>query len=280
MSIVTYSFAGAKQAATPAVPKAADLSEAAVAQALRAMAANQDRQRAKTKARGEVRGGGKKPWAQKGTGRARAGSNRSPLWRGGGITFGPDGSSRARQELPRKLRQAVRLWLLAKRATDGTVVVLSGPAKLERTKDAATLLGKAGVTGPVLAVMTKAQLPTARGFNNIDRLQLVSTDDVSLDLLARYGTVVASQDAWQTLTGEAKPKVAKPVSAKSKIADKPQAKAAPKAKSAAKAASADAKPGAQSAAKPKAKPAPKKDAAMPTAKKPAAKKPAPKKESA
>lgn len=224
--ISAYSFAGAKQAAKPAIPKPPDLSTAAVGQALRAMSANQDRQRAKVKDRGEVRGGGRKPWKQKGTGRARAGSSRSPIWRGGGVTFGPDGSSRPRQELPRKLRQATKLWLLAQRATDDTVVVLSGTAKLERTKDAAALFTKIGISGPALVVLTAEQLPTALGFRNLDRVQMAQVTDVSLADLARYSTVVASQDAWAALTAVTKP-TPKPTVVKATKAAPGRATAAP-----------------------------------------------------
>lgn len=204
MSIMSYSMTGTKSASKPVLPKASGISEQAVSQAIRSMVANEDRQRAKTKDRGEVSGGGRKPWRQKGTGRARVGSNRSPIWRGGGITFGPDGSARPKKDVPKKLKSAVRLWLLAQRAEHGTVVVLSGTPKIERTKDGAKLVQKLGLTEKTLIVVTNEQLAGSRGLRNLADCELKQVGDVSLGTLARYGSVVATDDAWKALTAAPK----------------------------------------------------------------------------
>lgn len=100
-------------------------------------AANRRRGTAKTKRRGEVSGGGKKPWKQKGTGRARQGSIRAPHWRHGGIAFGPRPRSYAK-EIPRKVRQAALLGALSARAREGRVVLLDAarPAPLAAPKTA------------------------------------------------------------------------------------------------------------------------------------------------
>jgi large subunit ribosomal protein L4 len=88
-----------------------------------------------TKIRGEVRGGGRKPWRQKGTGRARAGSNRSPLWRGGGIVFGPRPRSYA-YPLPKKLRRLALKMALSSKLETGKLVVLDDyPHTAPKTKD-------------------------------------------------------------------------------------------------------------------------------------------------
>jgi len=88
-----------------------------------------------TKSRGEVRGGGHKPWRQKGTGRARAGSTRSPLWRGGGIVFGPQPRSYA-YPLPKKLRRLALKMALSSKLETGKLVVLDGyPHTAPKTKD-------------------------------------------------------------------------------------------------------------------------------------------------
>ena len=93
-----------------------------------------------TKTRGEVRGGGHKPWRQKGTGRARAGSNRSPLWRGGGIVFGPRPRSYA-YPLPKKLRRLALKMALSSKLEAGKLVVLDGyPHTAPKTKDFLAIL--------------------------------------------------------------------------------------------------------------------------------------------
>ena len=93
-----------------------------------------------TKTRGEVRGGGRKPWRQKGTGRARAGSNRSPLWRGGGIIFGPQPRSYA-YPLPKKLRRLALKMALSSKLETGKLVVLDGyPHTAPKTKDFLAIL--------------------------------------------------------------------------------------------------------------------------------------------
>ncbi len=93
-----------------------------------------------TKTRGEVSGGGRKPWRQKGTGRARAGSNRSPVWKGGGTTFGPRPRSYA-YTLPKKVRRLALKMALSSKLENGQLVVLEGyPHSEPRTKDFVAVL--------------------------------------------------------------------------------------------------------------------------------------------
>ena len=93
-----------------------------------------------TKTRGEVSGGGRKPWRQKGTGRARAGSNRSPVWKGGGTTFGPRPRSYA-YTLPKKVRRLALKMALSSKLESGQLVVLEGyPHTAPRTKDFVAVL--------------------------------------------------------------------------------------------------------------------------------------------
>ena len=93
-----------------------------------------------TKTRGEVRGGGRKPWRQKGTGRARAGSNRSPVWKGGGTTFGPRPRSYA-YTLPKKVRRLALKMALSSKLTSGQLLVLEGyPFEAPKTKDFVAVL--------------------------------------------------------------------------------------------------------------------------------------------
>ncbi len=93
-----------------------------------------------TKTRGEVSGGGRKPWRQKGTGRARSGSNRSPVWKGGGTTFGPRPRSYA-YTLPKKVRRLALKMALSSKLENGQLVVLEGyPHNEPRTKDFVAVL--------------------------------------------------------------------------------------------------------------------------------------------
>jgi len=96
---------------------------------------------AKTKTRSEVRGGGRKPWRQKGTGRARHGSIRSPIWRGGGVTFGPSPEKKYQIELPKKMRKKALYMVLSGKAKEGEILILDKlNLKTGKTKEAVKLL--------------------------------------------------------------------------------------------------------------------------------------------
>lgn len=114
-----------------------------VHQIMVSLAANKRQTSAHTKFRGEVRGGGKKPWRQKGTGRARHGSSRSPIWRGGGITFGPRNEKIFEREIPKKMRRKALFMVLSEKAKNKQLVVLD-KIDLEKgkTKEMAIVLSK------------------------------------------------------------------------------------------------------------------------------------------
>ena len=118
---------------------------------------------ASTKTRSEVRGGGKKPWRQKGTGRARHGSSRSPIWVGGGVVFGPHPRSYS-VKVNKKMRAAALRSALADKANDGAVWVLDGFSET-KTKAAAAALKAAGLDGKVLIVLD----PEDEGSETVDR---------------------------------------------------------------------------------------------------------------
>ena len=107
------------------------------------MQSNKRQGTAHTKDRGEVRGGGKKPWKQKGTGRARHGSNRSPIWIGGGVTFGPTNEKNYKKVLPKKIRKAALLSILSAKAKDKDILVVEGiEIKEPKTKIIKPILDK------------------------------------------------------------------------------------------------------------------------------------------
>jgi large subunit ribosomal protein L4 len=126
-----------------------------------------------TKTRSEMRGGGAKPWAQKGTGRARAGSSRSPIWRGGGVALGPKPRSYV-QRTPKKMVRLALRSALSDRAADGNVLVVdSWTFETPRTKDARTALEALGATGRVLVVLGNDDGIAARSFRNLPDVQVL-----------------------------------------------------------------------------------------------------------
>lgn len=208
MSIKVVDYAGKATTGTFKIPEHKTLPAATVATVLRAVTANADRQQPLTKTRANVRGGGRKPWRQKGTGRARAGTIRSPLWRGGGVTFGPIGQTRAYRNINRNVRQAALATLLAARAEGGRLVVVKGTANLGKTKDAAALFGSLGWSGRALFVATTDELPDVVGVRNLAAAEFTSSDDLNLGDLGRAGGVVFTEAAFNQMTNKPTPKAA------------------------------------------------------------------------
>jgi len=135
---------------------------------------------AATKTRGLVSGGGKKPWRQKGTGRARSGSTRSPLWRGGGTTFGPTPRDYGYAFPKKKYRAALRGVLTAK-LNDGALLVVErldlGEAK---TKQVAQILKKLDATGRTVIVASAIDERLARAVRNIPKVKLLPVQGLNV----------------------------------------------------------------------------------------------------
>jgi large subunit ribosomal protein L4 len=142
-------------------------------QAVVAYLANQRHGAASTKERGDVKGGGQKPFRQKGTGRARAGTIRSPLHRGGGVVFGPHPRS-YRQSLPKKVRRLALQSALSSQAKDGAVVVVDEPRFSEpKTKRFAELLDKMNIDDKkILFVMEKPTPEIVKSARNIQGVRI------------------------------------------------------------------------------------------------------------
>lgn len=132
-----------------------------------------------TKTRAEVRGGGAKPWKQKGTGRARAGSSRSPIWRGGGVALGPKPRS-YEQRTPKKMKRLALASALSDRAADDKVIVVDAWGfDTPRTKDAVTALGALDVSGKALIVLTPDDVTAWKSFRNLTGCHVLTTGELN-----------------------------------------------------------------------------------------------------
>jgi large subunit ribosomal protein L4 len=134
-----------------------------------------------TKTRAEVRGGGAKPWRQKGTGRARQGSIRAPHWRGGGVTHAPKPRS-YKQRTPKKMIRAALAQALSDRRADDKVIVLdTWGIDTPSTKGAVEVLGKLGVDGRVLVVLTRdeADVPVWKSLRNLQHVHAISAGELN-----------------------------------------------------------------------------------------------------
>ena len=134
---------------------------------------------ANTKTRAEVRGGGRKPWRQKGLGRARHGSIRSPQWKGGGVVFGPKPRSFA-QRTPRKMRRLALRSALSIRASEDRVLVIDAfDWEVPTTKGAVALLAALEATGKTLVVLSRSDLVAERSFRNIEGVNVLPVDQLN-----------------------------------------------------------------------------------------------------
>jgi len=154
-----------------------------------------------TKTRAEVRGGGAKPFRQKGTGRARQGSTRAPHWSGGGVALGPKPRS-YRQRTPKKMVRLALLSALSDRAVEARVVVIDEWSfAAPRTKDAVAALGAIGVTGKVLVVVADGDEVTARSFRNLPDVQLLRSSELNAYDVLCNDWIVFSRDTLPTTAG-------------------------------------------------------------------------------
>jgi len=155
------------------------ISEALIHQAVVTYLANQRKGLASTKTRGEVRGGGIKPWRQKGTGRARVGSIRSPLWRGGGVTFGPKPHSYYK-DLPQKMKTMALKSALNAKLRDKEILILSDlKVASHKTKDFSKIVKSLKLDGvKVRVVVEKLESNLKLATRNIKKVLLAKASDV------------------------------------------------------------------------------------------------------
>jgi large subunit ribosomal protein L4 len=171
-----------------------------VHQSVRAEQAARRRGTAATKTRGMVSGGGAKPWRQKGTGRARAGSNRSPIWTGGGTAFGPKPRSYT-FKVNRKEQRAALRSALSLHAERGTIAILdAGTFKAPKTRQALDLLEDWNQTRPTLVVLAPEESHAALSFRNLDRVAVLLSESVGVTDLLGAASLLVSEPALAALT--------------------------------------------------------------------------------
>ena len=158
--------------------------------------ANQRKVIAHTKDRSEVRGGGRKPWRQKGTGRARHGSRRSPIWKGGGVTFGPTKDRVFDKKINKKMRRKALLMVLSAKAKNNLLLLLDKfDLNQAKTKLMAEVLKKLPIKGSVLIALPKIEKNIILAARNIPRVKTIEARNLNpLDLLS-FKYLIISKEA-------------------------------------------------------------------------------------
>ena len=162
--------------------------------------ANMRQATAKTKTRAEVRGGGKKPWRQKGTGRARAGSNRSPIWVGGGTVFGPSGNQNYKLSMNKKSHELAVKSALSVKAAEKNIVLLDS-LNVEKTKDFVAVLAALEVAGKALIVLSKENEVVMKAARNVPGVKVVLTDNVCVYDVLNAEKLIFTVDAAKKVEG-------------------------------------------------------------------------------
>ena len=152
-----------------------------------------------TKTRGQVRGGGKKPWRQKGTGRARQGTIRAPHWRGGGVVFGPHPRNYDFKVNKKEIKLAIRSALSAKLADEQLIVVDKFEFEKPCTKDAVKVLEALGIEGRCTIVVTDENVNAFLSFRNIPTVDIVPSGDENVYELLDNKFLIFEEEALRKL---------------------------------------------------------------------------------
>jgi large subunit ribosomal protein L4 len=174
-----------------------------VHETVRAELAARRRGTASTKTRGEVSGGGAKPWRQKGTGRARAGSSRSPLWAGGATVFGPQPRHYTFKVNRKERRAALRSALSLHAERESLAVFAAGEFVEPSTAQAVELLNDWDPAEPILVVLGEDEVPAGKSFRNIARVDAIPVQDVGVADIVRAASLLVSEAALPELVARA-----------------------------------------------------------------------------
>jgi len=155
---------------------------------------------AHTKNRSEVSGSGKKMWNQKGTGNARMGSKRSPIWSGGGVVFGPRNTRVYSTKVPKGAKKLALRAALTSRILDGAVLTTGDFTIADgKTQSFIAAVSKLSTAKNILLIGTRFDEMTFRAGRNVQNVQLIAASDVNAENLLRYQSIVVAGDALQTL---------------------------------------------------------------------------------
>lgn len=154
---------------------------------------------AHTKNRGDVRGGGKKPWKQKGTGRARHGSIRSPIWKGGGVTFGPRNERSYTRKVNDKMKQKAVTMCLSEKLGAQQLIVIDNVQTTGKTKEFATMRRQLPVKGGTLVIVETLDQNTSRAVRNIKDCVVERAQNVNVSDLLHNQSVIVTKGAVEAL---------------------------------------------------------------------------------
>lgn len=173
---------------------AVELKDNLVHQAVVAQLANSRQVLANTKNRGEVRGGGRKPWKQKGTGRARHGSIRSPLWKGGGVTFGPTTNRNYSKKINKKMKTKALFMVLSSKLKSGDLIVVKD-LKLKKgsTKIMKDILNNLRIKGKTIIALAKKNDNIIKSASNIPKVLTISSDSLNVVDLLKNRTLITDK---------------------------------------------------------------------------------------
>jgi large subunit ribosomal protein L4 len=173
-----------------------------VHQALTVQVANRRKVLADTKDRSEVRGGGRKPWRQKGTGRARHGSIRSPLWKGGGVTFGPLKERKFSRKINQKMKQLAILVILSKKFSEQEIKIIDNlKLKNHKTKNLADLVKKfISAQESLLLIPAKENKTIYSAARNLAKVGVLNPESLNVYDLLKYQKILLDKEAIGTIT--------------------------------------------------------------------------------
>lgn len=205
MAVSTYTKAGAKASVAAKLDKGVFgievKSHELLKQAYVAYLSNAREASAVTKTRGLISGGGRKPWKQKGTGRARFGSSRNPIWRGGGIVFGPTGQENYTKKLPTQTKRLAIRQALSLAADAGKIIVLESlEIKDGKTAAAVKLLDKIGAAKNTLIVAETKNDSVVRATNNLANVKVVQSSYVNVYDVLNADHIVLTSKALSEVT--------------------------------------------------------------------------------
>lgn len=165
--------------------------------------ANKRQNIAHAKDRGNVRGGGKKPWRQKGTGRARHGSRRSPIWKGGGVTFGPSNERNFKMVVPKKMKRKALFMVLSSKLKDNELIIVDEFKDFSKTNELSKTIKSIlqDKRGKALIVTESFNKNMVSAANNISGLKLIVVNDLNVLDLLNFKYLIISKTAVKKIQG-------------------------------------------------------------------------------